>query len=949
MTKSTSNNRKLFATLEIGHINIASLQHKLHEIIVFLKDSPKLDVIGITETRLSYHDSSAFQIPGYTLIRRDAMYVGETGTIMYFRSDLSQYTKRREDLETIGVESIWLEFKIPGNKPLLVGTIYRNPNKNLSISKWHDNVTIMMDKVTDQRNNVIMMGDFNINLFAPHTKWLATYESCGLTQLIKEPTRVSNLLRKTTTTLIDHIYTNCTEKVSAANVYPSAASDHYLVKCKYTYQDIRHKKHSHTYIDIRSFKNFDKNTFLCDLSKTSFNPVYQYTEPEKALDKWYSLFLPILDKHAPIRKKRVKQKEIPAHITQDVRNLMKERDKTKQQFGKKDPRYKRLRNRVTEAIRQSRKKQTSESIERNDTLPNVWRIMNEITGKSKSTSNDQTNFSSEEFNKYFLSLAKELQNKNTSNKSNNPSYSNLIEFSNSRPRASFKMPLIAVYEVGKFISNLQNKKSCGADNINANILKIALPYIVESLTYVFNQCIINNIFPKRLKIAKVIPLPKIKNPSDTSDFRPISLLPIISKLLEKHMQKQMSNYIEEAELFYKFQSGFRKNHSCQTALIRLCDTWYRAINNSELVGTVFLDLKKAFDLVDHDILLNKIDIYFRDKNTTLLLKSYLGERTQYVHNAGLSSTLGKIVYGVPQGSILGPLLFCLFINDLPLCLKDLDVICDLFADDNSLHTHDKTLEVINVRLQEGLNRVNDWCIRNKMMLNPTKTKAMIIATRQKHQLKPLCLDLSLGSSKIQQVEYHKVLGVIVDQKFTWEHHINHVCKILARNIYLLKLLSNFVKVEHLKMFFYAHCMSHLNYASPIWSGADEIHLKPLNSIHRRAAKIMCKHDTLTTDQKLKKLGLLSLNQQHTLNTAITVFKIRHDMHPQYLSQLLTPCSSRYGSQNYIIPRANMDLFKHSFSFSGPSVWNSLPMLIKSINSLASFKAAIQKHFLYPLT
>ena len=415
------------------------------------------------------------------------------------------------------------------------------------------------------------------------------------------------------------------------------------------------------------------------------------------------------------------------------------------------------------------------------------------------------------------------------------------------------------------------------------------------------------------------------------------------------MQKQMSNYIEEAELFYKFQSGFRKNHSCQTALIRLCDTWYRAINNSELVGTVFLDLKKAFDLVDHDILLNKTDIYFRDKNTTLLLKSYLGERTQYVHNAGLSSTLGKIVYGVPQGSILGPLLFCLFINDLPLCLKDLDVICDLFADDNSLHTHDKTLEVINVRLQEGLNRVNDWCIRNKMMLNPTKTKAMIIATRQKHQLKPLCLDLSLGSSKIQQVEYHKVLGVIVDQKFTWEHHINHVCKILARNIYLLKLLSNFVKVEHLKMFFYAHCMSHLNYASPIWSGADEIHLKPLNSIHRRAAKIMCKHDTLTTDQKLKKLGLLSLNQQHTLNTAITVFKIRHDMHPQYLSQLLTPCSSRYGSQNYIIPRANMDLFKHSFSFSGPSVWNSLPMLIKSINSLASFKAAIQKHFLYPLT
>ena len=941
MTKSDT--RKLSSKLDIGHINIASLQHKLHEIVVLLNDSPKLDVIGISETRLSHHDSSVFQIPGYTLIRKDAKYVGETGSIVYFRSDLARYTKRREDLETTGVESIWLEFKIPGNKPLLVGTIYRNPNKYLSLSEWHKNITYMMDKVVDQRSDIVMMGDFNINLFAPHTKWLATYESCGLSQLITEPTRVGNLLNKTTTTLIDHIYTNCTEKVSAANVYKSAASDHYLVQCKYTYQDIRHKKHSHTYVDIRSFKNFDKNAFLYDLSRVSFNPVYQCIDPENALDMWYSLFLPVLDEHAPIRKKRVKQKEIPAHITQDIRNLMKDRDKAKQQFGKKDSRYKRLRNRVSEAIKQSRRKQTSESIERNDALVNVWRIMNEITGKSKSASNDQTNFSPEELNKHFLSLAQKLQ---TENDSPNPSYNDLMEFSDSKPRPVFKMPLLAVYEVGKIISNLQSKKSCGADSVNANTLKMALPYIVESLTYVFNLCITNNVFPKRLKVAKVVPLPKVKNPSDISDFRPISLLPVLSKPLEKHMQKHMSNYIEESDLFYQYQSGFRKNHSCQTALIRLCDSWYRAINNSELVGTVFLDLKKAFDLVDHEILLSKIHIYFRDKDTTLLLKSYLSNRTQYVHNAGLSSSHGRIMYGVPQGSILGPLLFCLFINDLPFCLKGLDVVCDIFADDNSLHTHDKNLEVINTNLQEGLNRINDWCIRNKMMLNPTKTKAMILATRQKHQLKPLCLKLSLGTSKIQQVEYHKLLGVIIDQKFTWEHHINHICKTVARNVYLLKLLSNYVKVEHLKIFFFAHCMSHLNYASPIWSGADEVHLKPLNSLHRRAAKIMCKQENLNTDQKLKHLGLLSLNKQHTLNTAFTVFKIRRDMQPQYLSQLLTPCSSRYGSLNYIIPRANMDLFKRSFSFSGPSVWNSLPASAKSINSLSSFKAAVQKYFLH---
>ena len=949
MCKSKSH--KTLSTLDIGHINIASLQNKMHEIQILIKDSPKLDILGITEARLSHHDSSLFQISGYTLIRKDATFVGDTGIVLYVKSDLSQFCKRRDDLETIGVESIWLELKIPGNKPLLLGTIYRNPNKNLSLWEWHKNIIHMMDKVVDQGSDILMMGDFNINLFAPHTKWMTSYESCGLTQLIREPTRVSNLLNKTTHTLIDHIYTNNVDKISEPKVYITAASDHYLIQCRYKYNDLKSKKHSHVYTNVRSFKHFDQNQFLYDLSQVSFNPVYQCSNPDEALETWYSLFLPVVDKHAPIRQKRVKQKSVPAHITQEIKNLMKERDEAKHRYGKQDIRYKKLRNKVTDEIKQAKTRQTKESIERDDTLANVWRIMNVITGKSKNTPGETSNFSPEELNTHFISLAQKLQNNDNNNNNNNnnnyttQTFNDLLEFSNSKPRQAFTLPHLSVFEVGKMITKLQSKKSCGVDNINAFTLKLAIPYVVESLTYIYNQCITQCIFPKALKIAKVVPLPKVKNPNSPSEYRPISLLPILSKPLERHMQKHLSKYIELSELFYVYQSGFRKNHSCQTALIRLCDSWYRSINNSEIVGTVFLDLRKAFDLVNHEILLSKLHIYFKDTNTNNLLNSYISNRTQFVHNNGVSSSQQSITSGVPQGSILGPLLFCLYINDLPLCLKGLNVTCDIFADDNSLHTHDRKLEVVNANLQEGLLRIDNWCKRNKMMLNPDKTKSMVITTRQKHQLKPLILDLRLNDKKIEQVESHKVLGVTIDMKLTWEPHINNICKLVARNVYLLKLLGNFVDLKYLTIFFHAHCMSHMNYASSIWSGADEVHLKPLNSIHRRAAKIMCKQENLTTDQKLQKLGLLPLKRQHDYNTLIAVYKTRNNMHPQYLSQLLTPCSSRYGSQNYITPRANMDLFKSSFSFNGPSLWNSIPITIKSLCTTQSFKHAVFKHLL----
>ena len=204
----------------------------------------------------------------------------------------------------------------------------------------------------------------------------------------------------------------------------------------------------------------------------------------------------------------------------------------------------------------------------------------------------------------------------------------LKEFCNKNKTSSnpFKMPPMTVYEVGKRITDINNNTSASSDCVSPTLLKLALPYIIESLTYIYNLSMDQNKFPSLLKIAKVKPIPKSGDLNDLNNYRPISLLSILSKPLERHIHKHMYKYLIENNLLNSSQSGFRPGHSCHTALIKMCDKWYASINESNVVGAVFLDLKKAFDLVNHDILMQKLAIYFAESEILPFLQSYLSNR-----------------------------------------------------------------------------------------------------------------------------------------------------------------------------------------------------------------------------------------------------------------------------------------------------------------------------------
>ena len=343
----------------------------------------------------------------------------------------------------------------------------------------------------------------------------------------------------------------------------------------------------------------------------------------------------------------------------------------------------------------------------------------------------------------------------------------------------FELPAIEENFVFKYLSTLDTSKATGLDGIGPRLLTISSRIITKSITYIVNKCISNGIFPSLWKQAKVNPLFKGGDKDDVNNYRPISILPTLSKLNEKFMQTHLMHYLNTFDVLHKFQSAFRSGHSTETALMLMTERWLKAINDGNIVGTIMVDFRKAFDLVDHDLLLHKLSLYKCGTNFIRLMTSYLKSRSQVVSLHGKQSSSCEISSGVPQGSILGPLLVLVFINDLPLVLSNKTSAVDLYADDTTACIYDiqQDLETLRSNLQKSLLILHRWCRQNGMLLNTGKTKVMIISTRQKKlRLDTSLLSLSYDGIDLQLTTGDKILGVHINENFQWNTHFQNICK-----------------------------------------------------------------------------------------------------------------------------------------------------------------------------
>ena len=408
-------------------------------------------------------------------------------------------------------------------------------------------------------------------------------------------------------------------------------------------------------------------------------------------------------------------------------------------------------------------------------------------------------------------------------------------------------------------------------------------------------------------------------------------------------------------LLYNLQSGFRRSHSTETALVRLIDQLPSDMDKDQVSGLVFIDYKKAFDLIDHDILLSKLETYGVAPKELLLFKDYLKGRRQSVVIDGVQSEYRLITHGVPQGSVLGPLLFIIFVNDLPHAVSR--SIVDIYADDTTLSTSAQVsdLPAIQQRLQDDLNKIANWTSENRMVLNATKTKSLLV-TGKRLEKKALDKDLkiSCNGTEIEQVTSQKLLGVKLDSHLSFTEHIDDLCKMVSQRIAVLKKIKRNLPLAERKLYFNALIKPIMLYGSCAWSTSSEENVKHVSKLHKRAARVILDADTGQRSEVLfRRLDWLPLKDELNSQMSSLIFtRINNEEHcPSYITQLLPRNSdrhsrtSRYGKYNLVCPYYNRETEGgRSFQVRAIKLWNKIPLDVHTKNTIGSFKSALKKYF-----
>ena len=466
----------------------------------------------------------------------------------------------------------------------------------------------------------------------------------------------------------------------------------------------------------------------------------------------------------------------------------------------------------------------------------------------------------------------------------------------------------------------------------------------------FNSCITQGVFPDAYKIAQVIPLYKGGGREKCDSYRPISLLPAIGKLLEKLIAQRLVRYFDAYDMFSPHQFGFRAKFSTEHAVLDIHEKILNNLDKRLNTCAIFLDLAKAFDSVSHNILLRKLARYGIRGNIFRFFQSYLSGRSQFVRINDVNSSLMNIEFGVPQGSILGPLLFLIFINDLP---EATNFFIRLFADDTFLCSQNDDIFALESEVNIELNKVFIWLASNKLTLNISKSKYMLFSNKTKIDRN---LNIKINENRLENCVSYKYLGVIFDCNLNWKSHIDRVREKVNKACGALSKLRHYVDLDTLKNVFYALVHSHLRYGVVVWGNAAENDIKPLHSLLNRVVRIMTFAPFgIGTQPIFEYLKILNLTQIFSLETGKFIYKSKNGKLPiTTIANHFERASSEHGhnlrsrnNQPLITPFVLLSSFKKkSIFFRGSNLWDNISEeSIKLSDSFNIFKAAYKLHLL----
>ena len=503
--------------------------------------------------------------------------------------------------------------------------------------------------------------------------------------------------------------------------------------------------------------------------------------------------------------------------------------------------------------------------------------------------------------------------------------------------------------VGKLIDNLKEDVATGNDELSARLIKAATPVIIEDLSKLVNLSYETNIFPEQLKKATVKALHKKGGNNDPSEYRPISILTIVSKVFERSAVEQITKYYDDNQLLNTRQHAYRKCHSTTTILFELIETAQKHIDQGYLVAVASMDLSKAFDSLAHNLILKKLNDMGLNETAVKWIESYLTNRTQTVKFGQVESDVNLVKSGVPQGSILGPLLFITCTNDLINELPDHDIFT--YADDMQILIKGKEVEELSTKLEKAIETANHYYHENSLLCNPTKTEIMLMGTKIRLSKAGILRVKVASAGEIKYLtgeKYLKILGVLVDQSISWDQQTSAIKKRATNSIRNLYRANKLVPMKQQRVLYNSLVAPHFSYADVVWNNCGKANTNKLQQAQNFAAKSMLgmrKYDS--SSLALKKLELLPLAEKRKISIAVHVKKSLLAKAPENIQQLYmkqisyedTRAAAR-GDLNY--PKHRTQKYQQGPLYSAIKTWNNIPLKLRD-NNLSCFKTDLQKH------
>ena len=845
-------------------------------------------------------------------------------------------------------QALVLQVSHPRSSPFIIATAYRSPSYPVALFLPY--LETVLNAVSDFNKVCFWGGDWNMDLFQYNSKsdvksFLDCFNSYGFFPTITVPTRTSNV-SPYTQTLIDNIFCNALECVANSGVTCAGIADHEVIICTSSLlgatpvHSIGSRREP-----LKPRFNYDRTEELKVNISQRLTGFCEIEDPNHGSHLLMTIIQEEVNKLSTIPQTR-RYSPIQPWITPGVLRSINKRNCLLKHFMKNrspenERKYRSYRNALRLTIRHAKRMYYRQQFEKNASNPKrLWSDLYEAIQKNRKHNKPPSRFDmdgitmtdpkdiTESFNKYYSQVAQKLDD------SLGPSNVDPLSYMSSMI-APDAMTFDTVTEqyVGTLVSTF-NDVGAGYDGINVKMFKRVLPCMIKEITHLINICLTKSIFPDNLKVGLITPIHKTGAQSLFSNYRPITVLPVLSKVLEAVMYNQLLDHFTGHNIIFYYQFGFRNHHSAFMPLSLLHDNITACLVDRQVAAGIYLDLARAFDTVNTTILLQKLLKYGISGNSLSLLTSYLTGRSHRLKFDDVISGAKGVTCGVPQGSVLGPLLFLVYINDLHLTCPEAQFF--LFADDTAIFYSAPSLMELQRKITSSFSKITTWMHANRLTLSAPKSYYQLYACGGRDSNNNL--DILVGNTKLCRAQTVKYLGVLVDENMKFKSHIDKVSAITSRNLGIINRAKHLLNKKLRLTLYNALVLPYFTYCLPIWGANYESTLRPIVTIQKRAVRMIAGLGPMThcspLFKELKILKLCDLLKYHTLlimhdvlfGIAPRVIINKFNMHasvrdtrtPQHFSLVLQSSSGIPTPNHRRLNYRSFCLFS-----SGPAIWNDV--------------------------